>query len=308
MITRKLAPAIAAGCTSVIKTPAETPFTALAVAHLCKLAGVPDGVVNFITTDKNVADVGKEICENPIVKKVSFTGSTRIGKLLMQQSSSTLKKLSLELGGNAPFIVFDDADVDAAVNGAIACKFRSSGQTCVCANRIYVQSAVFAEFASKLAEKVEQFKVGYGMDPQTTHGPLIAPRAVDKVEEHVNDAINRGAEVLSGGKRREGNYFAPTVLSNVPKDALVNHDETFGPLAALTKFETEEEVINLANDVDVGLAGYLYSRDIGRVWRVSESIEVGMVGANAPILSQACIPFGGQKVSFLFSVIMYLFN
>ncbi|TIB75644.1 hypothetical protein E3Q22_03906 [Wallemia mellicola] len=297
MITRKLAPAIAAGCTTVIKTPAETPYSALAVAHLCKEAGVPAGVVNVVTTDKNVAEVGKEVCENPAIKKVSFTGSTRIGQLLMQQSSQTLKKLSFELGGNAPFIVFDDADVDAAVAGAIACKFRSSGQTCVCANRIYVQSSVYAEFASKLAQKVDAFKLGYGLDEGTTHGPLIAERALEKVEQHVDDAVKRGAEVLSGGKRVGGNYFAPTVLANVPEDALVNCDETFGPLAALTKFDTEEQVIALANNVDVGLAGYLYSRDIGRVWRVSEGLEVGMVGTNAPILSQACIPFGGQKMS-----------
>ncbi|TIA74056.1 hypothetical protein E3P77_02007, partial [Wallemia ichthyophaga] len=297
MITRKLAPAIAAGCTAVIKTPAETPYSALAIAHLCKEAGVPAGVVNVITTDKNVAQVGKEICENGIVKKVSFTGSTRVGKILMQQSSNTLKKLSFELGGNAPFIVFDDADIDAAVAGALACKFRSSGQTCVCANRIYVQSAVYAEFASRLAEKVDQFKLGYGLDEGTTHGPLIAERALDKVQEHVDDAVKRGAEVLSGGKKLGGNYFAPTVLANVPSDALVNCDETFGPLAALTKFDTEEQVVKLANDVNVGLAGYMYSRDIGRVWRVSEALEVGMIGANAPILSQACIPFGGQKES-----------
>ncbi|TIA90975.1 hypothetical protein E3P99_01332 [Wallemia hederae] len=297
MITRKLAPALAAGCTVVIKTPAETPFCALAIAHLCKEAGVPAGVVNVVTTDKNVADVGKELCENPIIKKVSFTGSTRVGKILMQQSSNTLKKLSFELGGNAPFIVFDDADVDAAVAGAIACKFRSSGQTCVCANRIYVQSSIYAEFAAKLSEKVNQFKLGYGLDEGTTHGPLIAERALDKVQQHVEDAIKRGADVLNGGKRVGGNFYAPTVLANVPADALVNHDETFGPLAALTKFETEEDVIKLANDTDVGLAGYMYSRDVGRVWRVSEALEVGMVGANAPILSQACIPFGGQKQS-----------
>lgn len=301
MITRKLGAALAAGCTAVIKPPAETPFTCLALIELANRAGIPPGVVNVVTTQSNIAEVGREMCENPTVKKVSFTGSTPVAKMLYKYAAGTLKKISIEAGGNAPFIVFDDADIDAAVEGAVACKFRHTGQTCVCANRIYVQSSVYADFASKLAEKVAAFRVGNGFDEQTTHGPLIHDKAVEKVQKHVDDAVSRGAQLIHGGKRLEGagSFFAPTILADVPKDALVCTEETFGPLAALVKFETEEEVIKLANDTTVGLAGYFYSRDIGRVWRVAEALEVGMVGTNTGAISQAVIPFGGVKESGL---------
>ncbi|KAH9854802.1 succinate-semialdehyde dehydrogenase [Lenzites betulinus] len=301
MITRKLGAALAAGCTAVIKPPPETPFSALALVELATRAGVPPGVINVVTTQANVSDVGREMCENTTVKKVSFTGSTPIAKLLYGLAATTLKKVSIEAGGNAPFIVFDDADIDAAVAGAIACKFRGSGQTCVCANRIYVQSSVYADFASRLAEKVAAFKVGNGLENDTTHGPLIHDRAVEKVERHVEDALAKGAQLVHGGKRLPGggSFFAPTVLSDVPADALVNTEETFGPLAALTRFETEEEVIKLANATPVGLAGYFFSRDVGRVWRVAEALEVGMVGTNTGVISQAVIPFGGIKESGL---------
>ncbi|KAI0677764.1 succinic semialdehyde dehydrogenase [Trametes maxima] len=301
MITRKLGAALAAGCTAVIKPPPETPFSALALVELATRAGVPPGVINVVTTQANVSEVGREMCENTAVKKVSFTGSTPVAKLLYGLAASTLKKVSIEAGGNAPFIVFDDADIDAAVEGAIACKFRGTGQTCVCANRIYVQSSVYADFASRLAEKVAAFKVGNGLDKETTHGPLIHERAVEKVERHVEDALAHGAQLVHGGKRLPGagSFFAPTVLSDVPAHALVNKEETFGPLAALTRFETEEEVIRLANDTPAGLAGYFFSRDVGRVWRVAEALEVGMVGTNTGVISQAVIPFGGIKESGL---------
>ncbi|KAJ7042760.1 succinic semialdehyde dehydrogenase [Mycena alexandri] len=281
MITRKLGAALAAGCTSVIKPPPETPFSCLALVELARRAGVPDGVINVVTTHKNVGEVGKEMCESKIVKKVSFTGSTHVAKLLAGMSASTLKKVSIEAGGNAPFIVFGDADIDEAVAAAIICKFRGTGQTCVCANRIYVQSSVYAEFASRLAEKVSAFKVGNGLDESTTHGPLIHTRALEKVQAHVDDAVALGAQVLVGGHQRP------------------RHVETFGPLAALIKFETEDEVIKLANSTDVGLAGYFFSRDVGRVWRVAEKLEVGMVGCNTGLISQAVIPFGGIKESGL---------
>ncbi|RPD67539.1 succinic semialdehyde dehydrogenase [Lentinus tigrinus ALCF2SS1-7] len=301
MITRKLGAALAAGCTAVIKPPPETPFSALALVELATRAGVPPGVINVVTTQANVAVVGREMCENPAVKKVSFTGSTPVAKMLYGMAASTLKKVSLEAGGNAPFIVFDDADIDAAVEGAIMCKFRGTGQTCVCANRIYVQSSIYAEFASRLAERVAAFKVGNGLEKDTTHGPLIHDRAIEKVQRHVEDALSQGAQLLVGGKRIEGpgSFFAPTVLSDVPATALVNKEETFGPLAALTRFETEEEVIRMANDTPVGLAGYFFSRDVGRVWRVAEALEVGMVGTNTGVISQAVIPFGGIKESGL---------
>ncbi|KAI0316114.1 succinate-semialdehyde dehydrogenase [Amylostereum chailletii] len=301
MITRKVGAALAAGCTTVIKPPPETPFSALALTELARRAGVPDGVINVVTTQKNVAEVAKEMCENKTVKKVSFTGSTPVAKLLSKMASSTLKKISIEAGGNAPFIVFGDADIAQAVEGAILCKFRGSGQTCVCANRIFVHSSVYAEFASQLADRVASFKIGSGFDEQTTHGPLIHQRAVDKVVAHVNDAVEKGAQVLVGGRPADvdgkGTFFTPTVLSDVPTTALVNDEETFGPVAALIKFETEEEVLKLANDTDVGLAGYFFSRDVGRVWRVAEALEVGMVGTNTGLISQAVIPFGGVKES-----------
>ncbi|GBE79823.1 Succinate-semialdehyde dehydrogenase [NADP(+)] [Sparassis crispa] len=301
MITRKLAAALAAGCTAVIKPPPETPFSCLALVELANRAGVPPGVINVVTTQANVNDVGREMCENVAVKKVSFTGSTNVARLLYRMAASTIKKVSIEAGGNAPFIVFDDADVNAAVEGAIVCKFRGSGQTCVCANRIYVQSSIYADFASRLAEKVAAFKVGNGLESDTTHGPLIHERALEKVKRHVDDAIERGAQLVMGGSRvpGKGTFFAPTVLSDVPADALVNTEETFGPLAALTRFETEDEVIRLANNTSVGLAGYFYSRDVGRVWRVAEALEVGMVGTNTGLISQAVIPFGGVKESGL---------
>ncbi|KAH7887445.1 Aldehyde/histidinol dehydrogenase [Phlebopus sp. FC_14] len=301
MITRKLGAALAAGCTAVIKPPPETPFSALALAELSRRAGVPDGVINMVTTQKNVNEVAREMCENKIVRKVSFTGSTPVAKSLYGMAASTMKKISIEAGGNAPFIVFDDADVDKAVEGAILCKFRASGQTCVCANRIYVQSAVYADFASRLAEKVVAFKVGNGLHENTTHGPLIHDRAVSKVKRHIDDAVSRGAQILVGGQpiSGTGTFFSPTILSDVPLDATLNTEETFGPVAALTKFETEEEVIALANNSDVGLAGYFFSRDVGRVWRVAEALEVGMVGTNTGIISHATIPFGGVKESGL---------
>ncbi|KAG6334096.1 hypothetical protein ID866_4988 [Astraeus odoratus] len=301
MITRKLGAALAAGCTAVIKPAPETPFSALAIAELAQRAGIPDGVINVVTTHKNVNEVGREMCESKIVKKFSFTGSTPVAKMLYGMAASTLKKVSIEAGGNAPFIVFDDADIDKAVEGAITCKFRSSGQTCICANRIYVQSTVYADFASKLAEKVATFKVGNGLDETTTHGPLIHEKAIDKVTRHVEDAVSRGAQVLVGGQRISGvgSFFSPTVLSEVSSDAAINTEETFGPVAALIKFETEEEVIALANNSDVGLAGYFFSRDVGRVWRVAEALEVGMVGTNTGLISHVTIPFGGVKQSGL---------
>jgi len=304
MITRKVGTALAAGCTAVIKPAPETPFSALALAELSRRAGVPDGVINMVTTQKNVQVVGREMCESKAVRKFSFTGSTAVAKLLYSMSASTLKKMSIEAGGNAPFIVFDDADIEKAVEGAISAKFRGSGQACVCANRIYVQSSVYADFASRLAEKVAAFKVGNGLDETTTHGPLIHDRAVSKVARHVDDAVALGANVLVGGHspdnaqaKRIGSFYLPTVLSDVPATALLTQEETFGPIAALIKFDTEEQVIAMANDSDVGLAGYFFSRDVGRVWRVAEALEVGMVAANTGVISNATIPFGGVKES-----------
>ena len=301
MITRKIGPALAAGCTVVAKSPGETPFTANALAELSKRAGIPPGVVNFVTALKNTAQVGEALTTSPTVRKVSFTGSTNVGKLLMKQSSSTLKKLSFELGGNAPFIVFDDcADLDAAVAGAAACKFRSSGQTCVCANRIYVQKGIYDEFAQKLAEKVKGFKVGFGFDEGTTHGPVIHERAVNKVAAHVKDAESKGGKVIVGGQKMPDlgiNYFQPTVITGMTKEMQLASEETFGPVAGLFPFTTEKEVVELANEAEVGLAGYFFSRDIGRIWRVAEALEVGMVGVNTGIISDPATPFGGVKES-----------
>ncbi|KAK1923343.1 succinate-semialdehyde dehydrogenase [Papiliotrema laurentii] len=296
MITRKVAAALAAGCTCVIKAPSETPFSALALAKLAEEAGVPKGVINVITTGSS-STVGKILATHPIIKKISFTGSTGVGKVLASQCSSTLKKMSLELGGNAPFIVFDDADIDAAVAGAVICKFRSSGQTCVCANRLFVQSKVYDEFAKKLTEAVSKFKVGNGLEQGITHGPLVNAKAAAKVDEHVQDALAKGAKTLIGGKRGEGAFYEPTVLINIADDAVVMKEETFGPLAPIIKFETEEEVIKKANDTEFGLAGYFFSRDIGRVWRMAEALQVGMVGANTGLISQTSCPFGGVKES-----------
>lgn len=282
MITRKVGPALAAGCTVVIKAPSEAPLTALALAELAHRAGIPKGVVNVVTALENTVAVGKVLTTNPIIKKVSFTGSTPVGKLLMQQSSSTLKKLSFELGGNAPFIVFEDADLEAAVRGVVACKFRISGQTCVCANRLLVHRAVYDKFLAMLVDVVKTFKVGDGLDASTTHGPLIHGRAVQKCEEHVNDAVAQGARLLVGGTRLSlgPNYFDMTVLADMKAGMRICQEETFGPIAAVFPFETEEEAIALANDTDVGLAGYFFSKDHSRCWRVAEALEVGMVGVN----------------------------
>ncbi|KAI1408955.1 succinic semialdehyde dehydrogenase [Hypoxylon sp. FL1857] len=300
MVTRKLGPALAAGCTVVVKTPGETPFTALALAELAHRAGIPKGVVNFITTLQNTPEVGETLATHPTVRKISFTGSTQVGRLLMKQASPTLKILSMELGGNAPFIVFDDADVDAAVAGAIASKFRSSGQTCVCANRIYVQQGIYDEFAKKFAEKVKTFKVGNGFDEGITHGPLIHDRAIKKVAAHIKDAEEKGANVVLGGQQIPdlgANFYQPTVITGMTKDMAISAEETFGPVAALFPFSTEQEVVELANAAEVGLAGYFFSRDLERITRVAEALEVGMVGVNTGLISDTASPFGGVKQS-----------
>ncbi len=299
MITRKLAPALAAGCAMITKPALATPFSALALAVLGERAGVPPGVFSVLTGSSR--EIGGEMTSNPDVRKVTFTGSTEVGRTLMRQSAETVKKLSLELGGNAPFIVFNDADLDAAVAGAIASKYRNTGQTCVCVNRIYVQSGVYDEFAAKLVKAVEGLKVGNGLEAGVTQGPLIDASAVEKVEEHIQDALSRGARVITGGKRHSlgGSYFEPTVLADVPNDAQVAKEETFGPLAPLFRFETDEEVLQLANDTEFGLASYFYSRDVSRVWRVAEGLESGMVGINTGLLSTEVAPFGGVKQSGL---------
>lgn len=301
MITRKIGPALAGGNTVVAKSPGETPFTANALAELSRRAGIPKGVVNFVTALKNTAEVGETITTDPRIKKISFTGSTNVGKLLMKQAAGTMKKVSFELGGNAPFIVFDDcADLDAAVAGAIACKFRSSGQTCVCANRLYVQDGIYDAFVEKFAKKVKDFKVGYGFDDGVTHGPVIHDRAVGKVEAHVKDAEKKGAKVLVGGQRMPdlgSNFFQPTVIRDATVDMDIAHEETFGPVGAVFRFKTEKEVVELANDTPVGLAGYFYSANVNRTYRVAEALEVGMVGVNTGLISDAASPFGGVKES-----------
>lgn len=294
MITRKIAPALAAGCTVVAKTPSETPFTANAIAELGHRAGVPRGVVNIVSSHKHMADIGEQLTTHPDIRKVSFTGSTNVGKQLMKQSSSTLKKLSMELGGNAPFIVFDDVeDLDAAVAGAVACKFRSSGQTCVCANRIFVQRGIYDEFARKFVAKVRDFKLGYGFEKNVTHGPLIHEKSLVKVTEHVRDAVERGANIGIGGQAdlRLGKlFYQPTVLTGMTHDMLLAREETFGPVAGLFSFSTEKEVVELANSTEVGLAAYFYSGDLKRVWRIAEALEVGMVGVNTGLLSDPASP------------------
>ena len=297
MITRKAGPAIAAGCTVVLKPASQTPFSALALAELGERAGLPKGVLNVITG--SAQEIGGELTSNPEVRKLSFTGSTSTGKLLMQQCASTVKKISLELGGNAPFIVFDDADLDAAVEGAIASKYRNTGQTCVCANRIFVQDSVYDVFAAKLADAVQKLKPAAGLDETATQGPLIDDRAVEKVEEHVADALSKGARVIKGGRRHTlgGRFYEPTVLADVNSSMLVAQEETFGPVAPLFRFHTEAEVIGLANDTPFGLASYFYGRDIGRVWRVAEALESGIVGINTGIISTEVAPFGGVKES-----------
>ncbi|KAI0425372.1 Aldehyde/histidinol dehydrogenase [Xylaria sp. FL1042] len=300
MITRKIGPALAAGCTTVCKAPSETPFTSLALAELAHRAGVPKGVVNVVTSLHNTPEVGQTLTTHPTIKKVSFTGSTGVGKLLMKQASSSLKILSMELGGNAPFIVFDDADVDAAVAGAIASKFRSSGQTCVCANRIYVQKGIYDEFAQKFAKVVKGFKVGEGFDEGVTHGPLIHDRAVSKADAHVRDAEKKGGKIIVGGQKMPdlgSNFFQPTVITGMTKDMAIASEETFGPVAGLFPFDTEKEVVELANAAEVGLAGYFYSRDLERIHRVAEALEVGMIGVNTGIISDVAAPFGGVKES-----------
>ncbi|KAL8827685.1 MAG: hypothetical protein Q9170_006916 [Blastenia crenularia] len=300
MITRKIGPALAAGCTVVAKSPGETPFTSLALAELAHRAGIPKGVVNFVTAMENTAEVGSALTSNPTVRKISFTGSTAVGKLLMNQSADTLKKLSFELGGNAPFIVFDDADLDVAVDGAVACKFRSSGQTCVCANRIYVQKGIYDKFAAAFAEKVKGFKVGGGYDEGVTHGPLIHDRAISKVDAHVRDAEKKGGKVIVGGQKMSdlgSNYFQPTVITGMTMDMQLASEETFGPVAGLFPFESEAEVVEMANKAEVGLAGYFYSRDLQRAYRVAEALEVGMVGINTGLVSDPAAPFGGVKHS-----------
>ncbi|WP_028102103.1 NADP-dependent succinate-semialdehyde dehydrogenase [Pseudoduganella violaceinigra] len=299
MITRKAGPALAAGCPMVVKPAELTPFSALALAVLAERAGVPAGVFSVITGASR--EIGGEMTSNPIVRKLSFTGSTAVGRLLMEQCAPTIKKLSLELGGNAPFIVFDDADLDAAVEGAIASKYRNAGQTCVCANRIYVQDGVYDAFASKLVEAVRRLKVGNGADDGVTQGPLIEEKAVAKVEEHIADAVGKGARLLLGGKRHDlgHSFFQPTVLADVDAGMLVAREETFGPLAPLFRFKTDDEVLALANDTEFGLAAYFFSRDIGRIWRVAEGLESGMVGVNTGLISTEIAPFGGVKQSGL---------
>ncbi|NML61509.1 NADP-dependent succinate-semialdehyde dehydrogenase [Massilia sp. RP-1-19] len=299
MITRKVGPALAAGCPIVVKPAELTPFSALALAVLGERAGLPKGVFSVLTGDSKA--IGLEMTSNPIVRKVSFTGSTQVGRILMQQCASTIKKLSLELGGNAPFIVFDDADVDAAVEGAIASKYRNAGQTCVCANRLYVQDGIYEKFAEKLVAAVGKLKVGNGVEAGVTQGPLIEEKAVVKVEQHIADALSKGARLMAGGKRHElgHSFFQPTVLADVTTSMQVAGEETFGPLAPLFRFTTEDEVIAMANDTEFGLAAYFYSRDIGRVWRVAEALESGMVGVNTGLISNEVAPFGGVKQSGL---------
>ena len=299
MITRKVAPGLAVGCTFVIKPAEQTPFSALALMELAERAGFPKGVINMVTGD--APPIGKELCENPVVKKVTFTGSTEVGRILMRQSADTIKKLSLELGGNAPFIVFDDADLDAAAEGALASKYRNAGQTCVCANRIYVQDSVYDAFAEKLAEKVKKFKVGKGTEQGVSIGPLIDAQGLAKVEEHVADAIGKGAKVILGGKRSSlgGRFYEPTLLTEVTADMKVSREETFGPVAPLYRFKKDEDAVKLANNTEFGLAAYFYARDIGRVWKVAEALETGMVGINVGILANEVAPFGGVKQSGL---------
>jgi len=299
MITRKAGPAIAAGCTVVLKPAEQTPFSALALAELGERAGLPKGVFNVVTGDPE--PIGGELTSSPVVRKLSFTGSTEVGKLLMKQCASTIKKLSLELGGNAPFIVFDDADLDAAVEGAVISKYRNTGQTCVCANRFLVQDSVYDAFAGKLAQAVGKLKVGQGQEEGVNQGPLIDRPALAKVESHVKDAVDKGAKVVIGGRRhaRGGTFYEPTVITGVNTQMAVAREETFGPVAPLFRFETEEEAIRLANDTEFGLAAYFYGRDIGRVWRVAEALEYGIVGINTGLISTEVAPFGGMKESGL---------
>jgi succinate-semialdehyde dehydrogenase/glutarate-semialdehyde dehydrogenase len=298
MITRKVAPALAAGCTVVAKPAKQTPFSALAITYLAEQAGIPPGVINMVTGSSSSA-IGGEMTSNPIVRKLSFTGSTEVGKTLMAQCAETIKKVSLELGGNAPFIVFDDADLDAAVDGAMASKYRNTGQTCVCANRFLVQDGVYDEFTARLSQAVSGLNVGNGLEDGVTQGPLIDQAGLDKVEEHVADAVENGARVVYGGERHElgGTFFQPTVLADVTTDMKVAREETFGPVAPLFRFSEDAEAVRMANDTEFGLAAYFYSRDIGRIWNTSEQLEYGMVGVNSGIISTEVAPFGGMKES-----------
>jgi len=297
MITRKAGPALAAGCTMVLKPASQTPLSALALALLAERAGIPAGVFSVVTGA--AGDIGTELATNPLVRKLTFTGSTEVGRLLMEQSAATIKKVSMELGGNAPFIVFDDADLDAAVQGAMISKYRNAGQTCVCANRMYIQSGVYDAFSAKLVEAVKAMQVGDGTRDGVTIGPLIDDKAVRKVEQHIEDATAKGARVLTGGKRHSlgQSFFEPTVLADVTPSMLVAREETFGPLAPLFRFDTEDEVVAMANDTEFGLASYFFARDLGRVWRVAERLEYGMVGVNTGLISNEVAPFGGVKQS-----------
>jgi succinate-semialdehyde dehydrogenase / glutarate-semialdehyde dehydrogenase len=299
MITRKVSPALAAGCTVVLKPAGATPYSALVLAELASRAGFPPGVLNIVTGDSRA--IGDEMTSNPIVRKLSFTGSTEIGRQLMKKVASTVKKISLELGGNAPFIVFDDADLDAAAEGAIVSKYRNTGQTCVCANRLFVHDKVYDDFAARLVERVRKLKVGPGTEPGVSQGPLINRDALDKVEEHVADATSHGAKVTVGGRRHAlgGTFYEPTVLTGVTADMKIFREETFGPVAPLIRFKSDEEVVELANRTEFGLASYFYSRDIGRIWRVAEALEYGMVGVNTGLITTEVAPFGGVKQSGL---------
>ncbi len=300
MITRKAGPALAAGCSFVARPAEDTPLSAIALGVLAERAGIPAGVLNIVPSTAS-SEIGKEFCENHKVRKLTFTGSTEVGRILLRQAADQVMKCSMELGGNAPFIVFDDADIDAAVEGAIVCKFRNNGQTCVCANRIYVQSGVYDEFAKKLTAKIEAMKVGDGFTDGTAFGPLINMPAVEKVEQHIADAKDKGAEIVLGGNRHElgGTFFEPTIMTGVTHDMLVTRDETFGPLAPLFKFEDEDEVIAMANDTIFGLAGYFYANNLSRVYKVAEALEYGIVGVNTGIISTEVAPFGGVKQSGL---------
>ncbi|MGJ3260573.1 MAG: NADP-dependent succinate-semialdehyde dehydrogenase [Rhodospirillales bacterium] len=297
MITRKAGPALAAGCPIVIKPATETPYSAFAMAELADRAGVPKGIINVITGKSS--EIGTEMTSNPIVRKLTFTGSTEVGKILLEQCAGTVKKVSMELGGNAPFIVFDDADLDAAVQGAMASKYRNTGQTCVCANRIYVQDGVYDEFLSRFSQAISAMKVGDGLKGETQQGPLINMAAVEKVEEHLKDAVDNGARVVLGGKRHElgGTFFEPTLVADVTQKMKVAKEETFGPLAPVFRFKTDDEAVEWANDTEFGLAAYFYSRDIGRIWKTAEKLEYGIVGINEGIISTEVAPFGGMKES-----------
>ena len=300
MITRKVAPALAAGCPVVIKPAELTPLTALAAAELAMRAGIPAGVLNVLTADSdNSVAVGKVFCGSDVVRHISFTGSTEVGRILMAQSAPSIKKLALELGGNAPFIVFDDADIDSAVEGAMASKYRNAGQTCVCANRIYVQDGVYDEFVQKFAHKVKALKVGNGFEEGVVQGPLIEPAALEKVQRHVQDALSKGGKLLTGGHKLDGQFFQPTVIAEARADMLCAREETFGPFAPVFRFKHEQDAIDAANHTEFGLASYFYSRDVGRIFRVSEALEYGMVGINVGIIATEHVPFGGVKQSGL---------